>query len=76
MKKEPRWIGPKMLAGGIAGIIVSLGLCGAASGLGQATRLGVLSMIGLVLFLASLLVTVVGVVVFVIELFVVTARGR
>lgn len=72
----PRWIGPKMMAGAVAGLLLSLGLCGVGSALHFETGGSVLNTLGAGLFLLSCGVILLGVAVFIVELIITMARGR
>jgi hypothetical protein len=74
--KEPMWIGPKMLAGGAAGFLLSLGLCGAGSAWGRDGAGGVIAMCGVAMFFLSALALVVGGIVFLVEFLYSSIRGR
>ncbi|SEG65144.1 hypothetical protein SAMN05421819_4013 [Bryocella elongata] len=74
---EPRWIGPKILAGAAVGLLVAAGLCGAGSlqGRGNEEFGGPMSMIGFGVFLLTVVVLLIGGLVFVVEL-ILSARRR
>jgi hypothetical protein len=73
-RPEPKWYGARILAGSVAGILLSLGLCGLGSSFHLGTGIGVLSTLGIFLFFASILGIVVGVITLIIEAIAAAAR--
>jgi hypothetical protein len=76
VRGESLWIGPKMMAGAVAGVLLSLGLCGAGTSLHFGNGMGVLRTVGLWLFLLSCLVLLIGMVVLVVEVVLAMVRKR
>jgi len=74
--EAPAWIGPKVLIGAAAAMLLSFGLCGIGQGLLKGTGIGVLGMLGIYLFGLSVLAILVGGVITVVEIIIAIARGK
>jgi hypothetical protein len=75
---EPRWIGPKILTGAAAGLMLAGGLCGfgAIQPRGNEEFGGPVSVFGFGAFLLSVIVLLIGALVFVVELFLSARREK
>ncbi len=74
--EEPAWIGPKILIGAAAAMLLSFGLCGIGIGVHIGNGLGILSRLGFWLFFISIAAIVIGVIITVVEVIIAISRGK
>lgn len=60
--QKPTWVGARILAGSVAGVLVSLGLCGVGAKLQPHAYVTWLGMVGFALFFLSCLAAMAGVI--------------
>jgi hypothetical protein len=74
--KKRKWIGPMIMAGGAAGVLLAFGLCGTGAAFSSYTAGGVLAVAGLVVLGLGVLALLVGGILFVVELILSGSRGK